>query len=244
MRLKKSFQLAFNIFVHSKLRSWLTIIGIIVGIAAVVSIISMSLGAQQQLQQRLGGLGADVLTVSPGAAQRAFGAGFGGGDRGGGGGTSAITNQKNLTSSDVSAIMGIENIKYVMGSVSGRANVTYSAKTANNLNVNGINVNVWKYITTEQLSSGRLLGEGDSNSIVIGGSLADNSTFGKSIPINTKIDVGGKTFNVVGITTEGRTIYMPITQAKDVLGITGNAFSSISVTVSYTHLTLPTIYSV
>jgi putative ABC transport system permease protein len=83
MRLKKCLQLAFNIFVHSKLRSWLTIIGIIVGIAAVVSIVSMSLGAQQQLQERLGSLGADILTITPGM-QRAFSGGFGGGDMGGG----------------------------------------------------------------------------------------------------------------------------------------------------------------
>jgi putative ABC transport system permease protein len=76
MKLKKSLQLAFNIFVHSKLRSWLTIIGIIVGIAAVVAIVSMSLGAQQQLQSRLGQLGADVLTVTPGGG-RASGFGFG-----------------------------------------------------------------------------------------------------------------------------------------------------------------------
>jgi len=66
MRLRKSFQLALNILLHSKLRSWLTIIGIVIGIAAVVSIISISEGAQQQLQSRLAGLGANILTVMPG----------------------------------------------------------------------------------------------------------------------------------------------------------------------------------
>ena len=77
MKLTKSFKIALNIIFHSRLRSWLTIIGIVVGIAAVVAIISMSLGAQQQLEERLGSLGADILTVSPGM-QRATGGGFGG----------------------------------------------------------------------------------------------------------------------------------------------------------------------
>ena len=40
MKLSKIFKLSLNMFVHSKLRSWLTIIGIFIGVAAVVAIIS------------------------------------------------------------------------------------------------------------------------------------------------------------------------------------------------------------
>jgi len=81
MRIQKSLKLAINILIHSKLRSWLTIIGIIIGVAAIVAIISIGDGAQANLQARLGGLGADLVTVTPGF-QRAGGA-FGGGGRGG-----------------------------------------------------------------------------------------------------------------------------------------------------------------
>jgi putative ABC transport system permease protein len=49
MKLKNIFQLAGNILVHSKIRSWLTVIGIVNGIASVVSIVSISIGAEQQL---------------------------------------------------------------------------------------------------------------------------------------------------------------------------------------------------
>ena len=80
MKKTKSLELAWNILVHSKLRSWLTIIGIIIGIGAVVAIISISQGAQEQLEERMGGLGADLVTVSPGFS-RAMG---GGGDFRGG----------------------------------------------------------------------------------------------------------------------------------------------------------------
>ena len=48
MKLKKSFKIALNIILHSKLRSWLTIIGIIIGIAAVVAIVSIGQGAQKK----------------------------------------------------------------------------------------------------------------------------------------------------------------------------------------------------
>lgn len=234
MKLKKCFKLAFNIFVHSKLRSWLTIIGIVVGIAAVVGIISISISVQQQLEERLGSLGADVLTVSPGM-QRAFGGGFGGGEGRGSPGESSSsttsTNSKNLTAKDVIVIKSVSNVKYAMGQVSGRADVVYSAKTASNLNVNGIDVSVWKYITTEKLSSGRFLTGGDMYSVVIGKNIAD-SMFGKEIPLNTKIIIEGKSFKVVGILNEGRTIYMPITVARTILEDVGEEkFNSISVKI-------------
>lgn len=66
MKLQKSFRLALNILLHSKLRSWLTIIGIVIGVAAIVAIVSIGEGAQLNVQERLGGLGADLVTVSPG----------------------------------------------------------------------------------------------------------------------------------------------------------------------------------
>ena len=66
MKVQKSFKLALNILLHSKLRSWLTIIGIVIGVAAIVAIVSIGEGAQLNVQERLSGLGADLITVSPG----------------------------------------------------------------------------------------------------------------------------------------------------------------------------------
>ncbi|MFA5173602.1 MAG: ABC transporter permease [Candidatus Pacearchaeota archaeon] len=244
MRLKKSFQLALNIFVHSKLRSWLTIIGIIIGIAAVVSIISMSLGAQQQLEERLGSLGADILTVSPGMS-RAQGIGFGGGpmeERSSSSSTSS--DSKNLTAKDVMVLKSISNVKYVMGSVSGRADVTYSSKTAKDQSISGVDTSIWKEITTETLSSGRFLTEGDMYSVVIGENLAE-STFDSEISINTKIIIEGKSFNVVGILSGGRTIYMPIGAARIVLEDVGNnEFNSISVKIEDVSISEDTVTAI
>ncbi|VVB79660.1 MacB-like periplasmic core domain protein [uncultured archaeon] len=226
MKLRKSFDLAVNIFVNSKLRSWLTIIGIIVGIAAVVSIISMSLGAQQQLQSRLGSLGADILTVSPGA-QRAGGFGFAGRDS-----ESSSTDQKNLTSKDILAINSVSNVKEVMGTLSGRASVSYSGKTVNSYTIQGVDPSMWKDFNTETLTSGRLLQLGDSYSVVIGQDLANN-VFGKTVPVNSRISIGGQQFTVVGILSNGRGIVMPLAQARIVLeDLGGDDFSSISVKIS------------
>ena len=231
MRLKKSLQLALNIFVHSKLRSWLTIIGIIVGIAAVVAIISISLGAQQQLEERLGSLGADILTISPGM-QRATGFGFGGEGGGPSGGSSSTSSEaKNLTNKDITVLKSIPNVKYVMGQVSGQGDVVYSSKTAKNVRINGVEISTWKDITTEKLISGRFLTNGDMYSVVIGNRIA-TTMFEKEIPINSKITIEGKSFNVVGILEEGSTIYMPLDIARTILEDVGeDEFNSISVKI-------------
>jgi len=245
MRIGKSFHLSLNILLHSKLRSWLTIIGIVIGIAAVVSIISISQGAQQQLSERLGSLGADVLTVSPGAS-RAMGVGgeFRGGpaEFGGVGGASSATSQKNLTAKDVLVIKTISNVKYVMGSVSGRGSMTYLSKTAS-VSTSGIDAGTWKEITTDKLSSGRFLSQGDSFAIVIGGNVA-TGTF-DNIPLNSKVTIEGRSFNVVGILESGNNIYMPIGIARTILDDVGNdEFGSIYVKISDVDLADETVANI
>jgi putative ABC transport system permease protein len=210
----------------------LTIIGIIVGIGAVVGIISMSLGAQQQMEEQLGSLGADILTVSPGM-QRAMGGGFGGG----GGGPSRETSSsssssesENLTARDVLVLNSISNVEIAMGMVTGTADASYSSKSTT-LSVTGVDPAVWQDITSETLTSGRFLKQGDMYSIVIGENIA-NSVFGKEIPINNKIIIEGKSFNIVGILSGGRSVYMPIVVARDLLdGVGPQEFDSISVRI-------------
>jgi len=242
MRLTKSFELAVNIFIHSKLRSWLTIIGIIVGIGAVVAIVSISNGAQQQLEQQLGGLGADILTVSSGAS-RAMGGGFGGGFPGDRGVTSSTTSTdtKNLTAKDIVVLKNIPNVKYVMGQISGKGDIVYSSKTAKDQQITGVDVLVWKEITTLELNVGRFLTTGDMYSVVIGSRLA-TETFDKDVPLNGKINIEGKSFNVVGISSEGSGIYMPIEATRAVLeDVKLKDYDSISIKIENVDLANQTV---
>ena len=232
MKLSKSFSLALNILFHSKLRSWLTILGIIIGVAAVVAIVSISQGAEQQLEDRLGGLGADILTISPGASRAAGRMGeFHGPDIGGqDGGRAASTSQKNITKSDVLVLRTIPNVKYAMGTISGRADVTYSSKTSS-LSVQGVDPEIWKDITTETLASGRFLSKADTFSVVVGENVV-TSIFPEGIPLNSNIIIEGTAFRVVGILAEGSTIYMPIASARNIIEDKGNEkLDSITVKV-------------
>jgi putative ABC transport system permease protein len=249
MRLQKSFQLAWNILIHSKLRSWLTIIGIIIGIAAVVSIVSISIGAQQQLESRLGNLGANILTVTPGFSRARGVMGFegGGGDfqlqtESRGGSSSSTSETKNLTARDVNVIKNIANVDYVMGTVSSEGAMTYSSKTAN-VRVSGVDELIWKDITTETLLSGRFLTSGDSYSIVIGSNLA-TSTF-DNIALNSKVTIEGESFKVVGILNGGNSVYMPIQTARDIFDDIGpQEFDSISVKIEDVSISNETVNTI
>ncbi len=253
MRVKKALQLSLNMLIHSKLRSYLTIIGIVIGIAAVVSIVAVSQGAQRQLESQLGSLGADILTISPGFS-RATGisgfrvAGQGGGPSGGGGFPmeSTVNTQNlfvNLTARDVTVLKGIANIKSVMGTVSSRASVNYLGKSAN-INIKGIDADVWGDFTSVELESGRYLVRGDTNAIVVGNRVA-NSIF-DGMQINRQVTIEGKTFKIVGILkssgSDDSTIFMPIATARDVLDDVGrDEFHSIAVKINDVEKTDETI---
>ncbi len=246
MKFKKSFTLALNILLHSKLRSWLTIIGIVIGVASIVAIVSIGTGAQLNVQERLSGLGADLITVSPGFSRAAggFRVGFGGG--GGSGGVGgfrnfdsgiATTTPKNLTIKDITAIKSIEGIEVVNGIVSGRAEVFYLAQSAS-VSVQGVEPVAWSRITTAELELGRLLTAGDTNSIVVGNRIA-KTTFKQPLALNRAVTIEGKLFKVVGILKESgggggddNRIIMPLEQARNTLEDAGHEkFDSITVKV-------------
>lgn len=237
MRLKKSLKLALNILVHSKLRSWLTILGIVIGVAAIVAIVSIGEGAQASVQDRLGGLGADIITVSPGA-QRAAGGFRGGGDFGGGSAVSTVA--KNLTSRDVQVIKSVDGVLFVDGIVSGRASLTFLAETGS-VSVEGVDPFAWKNMVTTDLDSGRYLDAGDANDnvIVIGNRIAAKM-FKQPLALNRVVtiytsDNPGRSFKIVGVLKAGsddNSVFMPVSAARAVLGKEGDYFNEISIKVS------------
>ncbi len=221
-------------FTHSKLRSWLTIIGIFIGVAAVVAIISLGQGLQQNVGSRLQGLGQDIITISSGSS-RAFGGG-GGGEGGG-----ASTNVIQLNDKDIEALKLVPNIKFINGAVSGRVTVTYQSQNIS-LSVQGDDPSVFKEFVTTALESGRDLSAGDSRAIVIGYNVA-HSTFRTELSIGSLLSINNKPFRVVGILVSSsgfggsdRGIYMSTKDARDALGNTidlkSNEYSSIVVKVN------------
>ena len=239
MRFNKSLKLAVNILVHSKLRSWLTIIGIVIGIAAVVAIVSIGEGMQQSVESRLGGLGADIITVSPGGgrASASFRGGHGGGMPGS---TATAATAKNLTKKDVLVLQSVEGVEFIQGIVSGRGEVYYLGEKAT-VSVDGVDPLVWKEMTTSELESGRFLGPSDYNVVIVGSRIAED-TFKQPLALNRMITIEDKAFKIVGILKESggfggddNKIIMSIKAARDTLEDVGSdEFDSITLKAANT----------
>jgi putative ABC transport system permease protein len=238
MKLKYILKLSVDGFMQRKLRSSLTIVGIVIGVAAVVAIMSMAAGMQQAVTEQLSGLGADIITISAGGgrASRMFvGPGGGGALRditGGGSSGSA-----NLTIRDMQVIKSVTGIKFVNGIVSGRVEVSYLGESTQ-ASVQGVDPLAWKEMATTNLDSGRYLSSGDANSVIIGYSLA-NSVFKKAVPLNTLISIEGRSYRVVGVlessggfTGSDNNIIVTTASARTVIdNVEADQFSSIQVQV-------------
>jgi putative ABC transport system permease protein len=227
-------KLSFNSLSHRGLRSWLTILGIVIGVAAVVAILSIGAGMQQAISSQLGGLGADIITVSPGGG-RATGFSFGGGQER----PQTASTSQNLTDRDVQVIKSVQGVLFVDGMVSGRADVTYLGQSSS-LSIRGVDPLAWSEMETSGLDSGRYLTPGDGNVVIIGYSVA-NSVFKQPLTVNTQINIAGKSFKIAGIlkasgssfNSEDNAIFMPVSAARTIVeGLTQTQLSSIQVKVA------------
>jgi putative ABC transport system permease protein len=256
MKLADIFKLSLNSLTHRGLRSWLTILGIIIGVAVVIAMLSISAGMSQSMNTQLSSFGADVITVSAGRT-RAYGPGGGFGERfqpGGGfsqtAGSSSSTSSSSstttpeLTDKDITAIQTAQGVEAVSGIVSGRASAQYLAQTVT-ITVEGVDPTAWNSMTTSKLESGRFLEDGDGTSVLIGNNVA-HEIFGTNLTLDSPIRIGSKTYNVIGMLQQSgtggfggddRTIFMTLAAARDVVtGLDSNQYSSIQVKVTNTNL--------
>lgn len=191
--MKTYFILASKNLKRKKLRSWLTLIGIFIGIAAVVSLISLgnTLKAAVNSQFDLGAR--DLISVQAGGVSWAGPPG------------SAVSTP--LVEEDTNAIERIGSVEYAISrlirTLKSEFNDKVSFISATSLPDNKRISEVFREldISTEDLEYGRLLREGERGKIIIGNNIADGKRngFGKDIRINDKILLNDQEFRVAGI---------------------------------------------
>ena len=173
----------------NKLRSFLTMLGIIIGIAAVITMVALGEGAQRQVAERLEGLGTNVLTVRPGQQM------WGGVDRG----------SARLTAEDAEAIVAsASSVKAVSPELERRQQIEYGRSNAN-LSV----VGVWPDffgIQNMRLELGRLFTPGEERGrrrlAVIGSQVGDRLSTSSAQLVGQTILVRGIPFEVIGVLEE------------------------------------------
>jgi len=251
MKLVDSFKLAMNSILHRRLRSWLTLLGIVIGVAAVVAIISIGEGAQASISEDLSDFGADIITVSPGYSKtQTFGGGFKSGmGKGSTASTQGIQDEEDptLTSKDSMIIKQNQNVQAVLETTSARGDFVFLSEELS-VSIKGVNANTWLEVEEPDLESGRLLTPSDSTAIVISGGLAEG-TFKQPITLGRRVTIDNQQFTVVGILAEAgsssgmmskisgsgsNTVYMTNKTVWDLTDdetIEDNTFSSMSIKV-------------
>ncbi len=186
--LQDYFSLAWKTISRRGLRSWLTMLGIFVGIASVVALISISQGLQDSISQQFKSLGTDIIMVMPGGGQ---------GLSGFVGSTSSY-----LTNHDADVIKTANGVDIVGGMLYKMAQVEYGNELKY-LFVIGIPMGDAKEIIDNMASyhvtEGRSFKDGDRYVVGIGYLIAYENFFKTNIKIGDRIKISGQGFQVVGI---------------------------------------------
>jgi len=193
-------KLAVSGLTKRKLRSWLTMLGVIIGVAAIVTLMSVATGMNQNISSRLNTFGANIIQITPGG-QRATVTGMGVPGAGGEGESREFDpslfgrQTATLTETDEKIVSQIEGVEYTSGTMSERVSVTYKNKNSS-ITVLGIDPLTYWSVATVNLSSGRLLSSSDTSAVLVGSRIY-NRTFEEDL-LNKYITINGASFRVVG----------------------------------------------
>jgi len=223
--------------VTHKLRSSLTILGIVIGVAAVIALMSVGKGATASILSNIESMGSDLITISPGAIT-----GFGG-IRG------ATGSADTLTMEDAEAIA--EQAPYISAvapSYSSRLQLVFCDENMN-ASVTGTTPE-YQDVSNLEITSGTFFSEYDyqrGSKIVVLGSNVAETLFGDTEPIGQQIRMGSVVVRVVGVleSKEGMmmmsspddAVYIPLTALQQTVSQPRTAqgervISSILLTVS------------
>ena len=230
MLFSESFQMALTSLYANKMRSLLTMLGIIIGVAAVIALVSVGMGVRSNVTNSIASLGSNMLIISPGSSNR-------GGVRG------AAGSMQTLKYDDAKAIKDkIKNIDYVSPSVSSSYQIVYGNNnwktsvqgvTAEFMSIRSLTIGYGSFITADDMNK--------RNRVAVIGTTVASNLFAKENPVGKNIRINNQPFKVIGLLeSKGQSsvgqdqddvIYIPLTTAQErMLGIT--YVQSINVQVS------------
>jgi len=211
---KDYFVLALKNIRHKGLRSWLTILGVFIGIAAVVALITMGNGLREAITGQFNTLSTDKLMVQN------SGTGFG---------APGSTVIKKLTSNDIDIIKKVNGVDFTVSKLLRITKVEFN-KNANFMYLTNVPENQKELDTLYEsmnikIQDGKLLKVGESGKVVLGANIANKDSFDKEVKVGDKILINGKSFDVIGTLKTSSSfqvnevILMDEKDMKDLLGI-------------------------
>ena len=205
--LQEAFKMAGKTLVSNKLRSSLTMLGIIIGNASVITLVGLGRGAQTLAKNQLSNLGANVLFIVPGNNDTR---------------RRGISFPKNLVLEDSIAINNqVPSVKKVAPQISANEIVQSNSKSLN-ISIAGVTPEFLD-VRSFEVDEGRFISQSDVNSarsfVVIGPDLKEDFFKGNTV-IGEKIRIKDHTYEIIGIlkpkgavfgSNQDKNAYIPLT---------------------------------
>ena len=215
-----------------RLRSALTMLGIIIGVSSVILTVGLGEGAQDRVRDQISALGSNLLVVSPGSTTSSAGV------RGGFGSASTLTLQDADAIADRSVVPEVARVAPTTSSsaslVAGTTNWTTQLQGT---------TTSWLTVRSRKLQSGRFFTQDEVDrgaDVVVLGSDTASELFGGRTAVGQTVTTDGAALTVIGVlsssgsTSEGSTsqddeAVVPISTAKTLTGASSDSVSSIYV---------------
>jgi len=194
MTWRDTFRTAADAVRSHRLRSALTMLGILIGITAVILTVGLGKGAKAQVRDQINELGTNILVVSPGSTTSSSGV------RGGFGSTSTLTMQD---AEALDAKAGVPDVQAVAATAT--SSVSLANGTTNWTTTLTGTTPSWQEVRSRKVTSGRFITEADENKaatvVVLGPSTADE-LFPTGNPVGQKVTLDGTKLTVIGVLEE------------------------------------------
>ena len=214
-------QMAIKQLLSNKLRSFLTMLGIIIGIASVISIASLGAGAESLITNALQNLGTDTLTILPGNS-----------NENGPPAQALGIFVETLTLDDAEAVRELPFVRSLTPFVNGTGEMIFLTRSGE-VNFSGVDENFLE-VESQTMASGRFFSQQEARTarnVVVLGSDVKNDFFPLSDPVGQSLKIRGERFTVIGVLDrKGSTlfenldnrVYVPLVVAQNKL--TGKRF--------------------
>ncbi|MDB5084844.1 MAG: ABC-type antimicrobial peptide transport system, permease component [Bacilli bacterium] len=189
MNIFESFRISFRSLLANKLRSFLTMLGIIIGVGAVIIMVSIGEGTNQVVTQQIQSLGSNLITISPGAVSS-------------GGVSQGSGSAQTLKMADVDSINQLDAVAAAAPSYQGRYQVAVAGKNTNTT-VTGTSAN-FTQVKSWPMLSGRFITDDDvtnGTKVAVLGTTTVGNLFGNSNydPVGQMVKINNVPFTVVGV---------------------------------------------
>lgn len=190
--IKQHARMAVNSLRSNKVRTFLTLLGIIIGVTSVTTVIGLGEGVKRQVNQQINDLGSDLITIVPGRNATISGFDSLGGILG------SSASSARLSEADLTSVSKLQNIDAAGGVMQLDSSIARGEKKRN-IKVLAVGEDYLE-LTRQKLTSGQFFGGNlENNNTVILASNVAQDLFGSDDPIGSSVTIRGTNFVIIGV---------------------------------------------